>query len=306
MEMLARSARRARILRTGAALVTTGWLLTITGAPPAAADVFIPDPQGTKRVPATIEVDWGVFETRVSRRHVVAEGETLRGLARRFYEDEERWKEIADANSDAVPDPDVVRIGTQLWIPPRDPPAADADDADPATRLESRYEAFWVLQERMNAHVTERASPGEIPDACRGGMRLSFVGLETAKRVSRQLAKGEHPNAGVLGSRSLHAPLYPDTLVADDDPTVRVVSRYRLTGRNHQLVSTEVTRTRYDAEDQPVTADYPVGNRRERAKPSDDAPARWPREVDGMVALLGLAIVVGGGIVLRRGRSDGS
>jgi nucleoid-associated protein YgaU len=49
--------------------------------------------------------------------HVVVKGDTLFGLARQYYSDERRWKDIWEANRQAVPNPDVIHVGQKLVIP---------------------------------------------------------------------------------------------------------------------------------------------------------------------------------------------
>ncbi len=49
--------------------------------------------------------------------HVVAKGDTLFGLARHYYNDQRRWKDIWDANHSAVSNPDLIHIGQELVIP---------------------------------------------------------------------------------------------------------------------------------------------------------------------------------------------
>lgn len=54
---------------------------------------------------------------RPARTHVVQPGDTLRGLAVRFLGDERRWREIFEANRDAIADPNLLRTGLELSIP---------------------------------------------------------------------------------------------------------------------------------------------------------------------------------------------
>jgi hypothetical protein len=54
-----------------------------------------------------------------ARSHTVLSGETLIELAARYYGDETRWREIYRANADRIADPDNLRVGTVLVIPPR-------------------------------------------------------------------------------------------------------------------------------------------------------------------------------------------
>jgi phage tail protein X len=56
------------------------------------------------------------------RRHTVAEGDTLYGLAERYYGDGEKFIAIYQANRDVLKRPDRLEAGTVLVIP--DEPAA--------------------------------------------------------------------------------------------------------------------------------------------------------------------------------------
>ncbi len=49
--------------------------------------------------------------------HVVAKGDTLFSLARQYYSDQRRWKDIYAANGDQVHNPDMIFIGQVLAIP---------------------------------------------------------------------------------------------------------------------------------------------------------------------------------------------
>lgn len=51
------------------------------------------------------------------RTHVVAKGDTLYALARKYYNDQSKWKDIWQANKNGVPNPDKLSIGTELIIP---------------------------------------------------------------------------------------------------------------------------------------------------------------------------------------------
>jgi len=54
---------------------------------------------------------------QAERRHVVAEGETLFGLAVRYYGDGDRFVELYRANRRVLPSPDALSPGTELLIP---------------------------------------------------------------------------------------------------------------------------------------------------------------------------------------------
>ena len=49
--------------------------------------------------------------------HVVDKGDTLFRLARQYYNDERRWKDIFEANQDRVANPDMIFVGQELVIP---------------------------------------------------------------------------------------------------------------------------------------------------------------------------------------------
>jgi nucleoid-associated protein YgaU len=49
--------------------------------------------------------------------HVVVKGDTLYRLAREYYGDQSRWKEIYEANRDVLSDPHRLRVGQKLIIP---------------------------------------------------------------------------------------------------------------------------------------------------------------------------------------------
>ena len=52
-----------------------------------------------------------------SRYHTVAKGDTLYGLARRYYSDQRRWKDLYEANRPEISDPNRIRVGQRLVIP---------------------------------------------------------------------------------------------------------------------------------------------------------------------------------------------
>jgi hypothetical protein len=53
--------------------------------------------------------------TAAPRKHVYRKGETLRGIAQKFYKDASKWKVIANANG--IRDPSHIKDGTALKIP---------------------------------------------------------------------------------------------------------------------------------------------------------------------------------------------
>lgn len=55
-----------------------------------------------------------------SHTYTVREGDTLASISRKFYKTSKRWREIRDANENKVDDPDNLKEGVTLTIPPND------------------------------------------------------------------------------------------------------------------------------------------------------------------------------------------
>lgn len=51
------------------------------------------------------------------RYHTVAKGDTLYKLARAYYGNQARWKDVYEANSSEISDPNMIRVGQRLVIP---------------------------------------------------------------------------------------------------------------------------------------------------------------------------------------------
>jgi nucleoid-associated protein YgaU len=49
--------------------------------------------------------------------HVVASGDTLSKIAKRYYGDANQWRRIYEANQDIIKNPDLIHPGQQLKIP---------------------------------------------------------------------------------------------------------------------------------------------------------------------------------------------
>lgn len=57
------------------------------------------------------------IEPQGARTHTVQRGETLTGIAQKYYGRASEFQKIFDANRDKLSDPDKVREGTTLVIP---------------------------------------------------------------------------------------------------------------------------------------------------------------------------------------------
>jgi len=54
-----------------------------------------------------------------ARTHKIVDGDTLKALARRYLGSADRFAEIYEMNRDVLPNPEVLPIGAELKIPPR-------------------------------------------------------------------------------------------------------------------------------------------------------------------------------------------
>jgi tetratricopeptide (TPR) repeat protein len=52
--------------------------------------------------------------------YTVQEGDTLASISRKFYKTSKRWREILNANEKKIDDPNNLKAGQTLTIPPRD------------------------------------------------------------------------------------------------------------------------------------------------------------------------------------------
>ncbi len=53
--------------------------------------------------------------------YTVVAGDTLSRIAKRYYGDAARWREIYDANRDLIQNPDLIHVGWELKIPQPQP-----------------------------------------------------------------------------------------------------------------------------------------------------------------------------------------
>ena len=55
-----------------------------------------------------------------SQTYTVKDGDTLASISRKFYKTSKRWRDILDANEKKIDDPDNLKAGQTLKIPPND------------------------------------------------------------------------------------------------------------------------------------------------------------------------------------------
>ena len=67
--------------------------------------------------PSDIVADIKVANTGYYAKHVVAKGESLSKIAKHYYDDMMKYKQIFEANRDQLSDPDQIEVGQVLTIP---------------------------------------------------------------------------------------------------------------------------------------------------------------------------------------------
>jgi nucleoid-associated protein YgaU len=67
--------------------------------------------------PTDIMANISVADESVYHRHTVASGETLGGIAKHYFKNAMKYKEIFSANTSVLDNPDVIKVGQILDIP---------------------------------------------------------------------------------------------------------------------------------------------------------------------------------------------
>ena len=67
--------------------------------------------------PSDIKADIKVSDESVCHRHTVKSGETLGKIAKHYYGDPMKYKQIFQANSDILKNPDLIHPNQELVIP---------------------------------------------------------------------------------------------------------------------------------------------------------------------------------------------
>lgn len=67
--------------------------------------------------PSDILANITVADTSVYHRHTVEKGETLGKIAKHYFKDAMKYKEIFEANTDILKNPDLIHPGQELVIP---------------------------------------------------------------------------------------------------------------------------------------------------------------------------------------------
>ncbi len=69
------------------------------------------------QIPTDLKADIKVADESVYHRHTVAKGETLGKIAKHYYGDAMKYKEIFEANSNILKNPDLIYPDQELVIP---------------------------------------------------------------------------------------------------------------------------------------------------------------------------------------------
>lgn len=67
--------------------------------------------------PADIEADIKVSNTAYYHKHTVEKGESLSLIAKHYFRDPMKYKQIFEANTDILKNPDMIHPGQELVIP---------------------------------------------------------------------------------------------------------------------------------------------------------------------------------------------
>jgi hypothetical protein len=100
-----------------------------------------------------------------TRTHRVVDGDTLSRLALRYLGDADRFGEIFAANRDVLPEPDVLPIGVELKIPPKDRPAVSPGPLSPPLKSLSTDETPKMVPIRSSPEPPTPTKKAEAPPA---------------------------------------------------------------------------------------------------------------------------------------------
>jgi nucleoid-associated protein YgaU len=109
---------KGRIMAAFNAAVETKNTINQIAIDPPAAPAPVPAMQPASPAGVTPQAQTaGVSAAAEPRTHVVASGETLSAIAKRFYGDASQYRRIFEANRDQLSDPDKIQVGQRLKIP---------------------------------------------------------------------------------------------------------------------------------------------------------------------------------------------
>lgn len=89
----------------------------LVGAPPSSSGLSAPTRPGTAGAAAAAVRPPTPTPAPAARTHVIASGDTLTKIARRYYGSSEKWNQILEANRGVIRDPNNLTVGATIRIP---------------------------------------------------------------------------------------------------------------------------------------------------------------------------------------------
>lgn len=161
------------------------------------------------------------------RTHIVKAGETLWGLAARYYGDGHQWQDLARRNGIPITNDPPLRVGMRLSVPARptvrgaraaEVAAAPADSSVPKAALTKAGEGTLPTPET----TAGRGAPGSLAAQTAGKANAGAAG--GARTATAERGKGDAPRAAVpTESAAAPAAAQADTGKANLTPTVGTV-----------------------------------------------------------------------------------
>lgn len=250
-------------------------VLVATALPLLVPDLIPPD---RKPIQVTTRVDVAALADKVCVAHEVKAGETLTGITRSRLGDAKRLDDVKKRNPDV--DPDKLKVGTVLWLPPLDPKAAG--DLHLVVSMPPRDTRFHVLDPTK-----------EMPLA-RGG--TCVFALLTKEQLAAGLAGDHKKVAEILGHQdTVRIPAESvGRFVAKDSPVARADVQLKIVAGKDGKWLVERAIAWFDAAGKQLPTDE-HGNVKPVATPEPKKSELWL-----------LLLVAGGGAIwlLRARRTD--
>lgn len=211
-------------------------LLVALAIPSLLPDVIPPDRKGIR---VTTRVDVAALADKVCVAHEVKAGETMTGIARTRLGDAKRVDEVKARNPDV--DPDKLKIGTVLWLPPLDPKAAG--DLHLVVSMPPRDTRFYVLDPTKEMPLTR-------------GSTCVFA-LLTKDQLVAGLAGDHKKVAEILGHKdTVRIPAETvGRFVAKDSPVARAEVQLKIVAGKDGTWQVERTVTWFDGNAKPLPTD---------------------------------------------------
>jgi nucleoid-associated protein YgaU len=115
---------------------------------------------GTEGVAQQPDVSEGLVETDEYWVYEVERGNYLRNIAKRFYDDEMKWRYIYDANRDLINNPDLIYPSWDLKVPKWDQPGGPVSDGNAVYDMPSSGE----MTDTTSGELVTESSDGLTSD----------------------------------------------------------------------------------------------------------------------------------------------